>query len=130
MHKYVIDYTHGQACFWTNEGTQEKAVPEFVSFASYLFGIRKSIGAITVLEHHMYAQLPLPFRGFDATHCLTFQGDEYLFDGNWESKEAGAWRLHENGDWCSCLERGQPSLSCEVHKYDAENKIQYARYAE
>jgi hypothetical protein len=123
MFKYEIDYQYGFANFWTPTEDEKTALKEFGRCASNCFGIRKSLGEITLQMRHADAELPLPYRGLDGTHLLTHNGDEILFDARYVDSSGDWLKLrHEGGDYCSCKERGKPEEPCEIHKYSALGK--------
>lgn len=118
MNKYVINYEYGVADFFTNETDVKKVLAEFHDCANECFGTRKSIGNTSISLAYAGALLPLPYRGHDATHFLSHNGDEILFDRRVLLPGGEGWKLHnEWGDWCSCADLGTPALSCQVHHH-------------
>lgn len=122
MNKYEIDYEYGAAEFYTEATDPAQVRREFHNCANHCFGIRKSIGGYTVVATYLNVDLPIPYRGKDATQFLAHHGDEILFDDRFTEDDIYPWKLHdEGGDWCSCAERGKPELSCTVHHFYVEN---------
>ena len=121
MNKFVVDYEYGVADFWTDSDDPKKVLSEFHTMASTCFGIRKSLGECRIVQGYPRADLPLPFRGHDATHCLTHHGDEILFDDRYQTHDGEPWKLHDFGNWCSCAQRGVAELSCSVHHFWVPN---------
>ena len=119
MNKYVIDYGYGTAQFYTEATDPVQVRREFYDCANACFGIRKSMSGYEVVCSFSGVELPLPYRGHEATHFLSHSGgDDILFDSRLQTLDGRAWKLHhESGDWCSCAERGTPELSCDVHHY-------------
>ena len=125
FHKYKIDYGWNHAQFWTREIDEAKVLEEFYEAASGCFGIRKSITKEpTISINYGPAELPLDMRGYNGTHALTFLSDRYLFDNTKKTPHGTWWRLLDAwGNWCSCKVRGEPEVSCEVHKYDVPGAL-------
>ncbi len=119
MNKYVIDYGYGVAQFYTEATDPAEVRREFYACANACFGIRKSLAGYEVVCSFSSAALPLPYRGFEATHFLSHSGgDDILFDSRFQTLDGSLWKLRdERGDWCSCSQRGTPELACEVHHY-------------
>lgn len=136
---YHIDYEHGRTEFWSlrpptevydavwwtregrGEGKRPVAIRDFLNCAGACFGIRKSIGQITLLGTSREFDLPSFLTGDDSlpgvTMYLTHNGDRIAFDDRFEC-DGFPWKLFsEHGEWCSCPERGVPSLTCDVHHF-------------
>ena len=118
MIKYVIDYEHGVADFYTNEADPKKARDEFYGCAGICFGIRKSLGATVIKRTYKDVALPIPYRDKGATQFLSHGGDEILFDDRFRTHDGDPWKLmNEHTNWCSCKVKGVEELSCEVHHF-------------
>jgi hypothetical protein len=143
MNKYVIDYGYGRAEFYT-ETVDPPGTPaaismfdplstsavrlEFLTCAHACFGIRKSLGDYELRETYTNVDLPIPYRGHGGTHFLSHDGDEILFDRNFEQAPDQWWKLHnEHGEWCSCKARGKAELACNVHHFWVPNHDELCR---
>jgi hypothetical protein len=118
MIAYTIDYTHGIAKFYTEQIDELLALREFRDCASSCFGIRKSMENPRITRIKIYEPLPEEYQGKDATHFLTFAGDEVLFDSRYRNTSGEPWILHDgSGNWCTCETRGVEELTCDVHHF-------------
>lgn len=125
---YHIDYGYGEARFWTPLTDEKAVLREFEEVANATFGIRKNMTGAPRLTMKTADPLPVYVDGLEGTHALHFGMDEYLYDAAWRDDRGSFWRLHDAWDHdCTCAQRGTPEPSCELHEYDAENGITYAR---
>lgn len=127
MVEYAIDWEHGKAHFFAKTQDDTEVLAEFTWCAECCFGIRKSLGRVTIEGRREGASLPEKYQGKGATHLLVHWSDpicrdEILFDANYQTDDGEPWKLRdEHGDWCTCAERGKAELSCKVHHFDVEN---------
>lgn len=50
IYKYEIDYEYGKALFFTTESDKQKGIGDFLDKSGDCFGIRKSIGKVSVVD--------------------------------------------------------------------------------
>lgn len=88
MYRHTIDYENGIANFWTPELDPGEALVEFFKVASTCFGIRKSIGQVTVTA--TIQEDFISYKDQGATHLLSHNGDEIYFN---------AHKMNDHGEW-------------------------------
>jgi len=122
FYKYIIDYEYGIADFYCKTKDEKKVINDFYACADVCFGIRKSLGEVKIEKSYSNVELPIPYRDKGATHFLSHNGDDILFNARYRNHKGEYWKLYsEHGEWCSCKKMGKEELSCDVHHFWVKN---------